>query len=156
MPSSVKSRGRGAIWSQRSGSYSPDASAAGRSTATPWRKSCWPIQRSSSCSSRSSIQRVATLALGEQIARPAGRDTRDAFIAEHPGASLMVFEIPLLFETSGERDFDKVVVVSAPPNVQRARVLERTGMTAAKFESILARQMPDEEKRRRADFVVDT
>jgi dephospho-CoA kinase len=67
-----------------------------------------------------------------------------------------LFEIPLLFETGGEKDFDKVVVVSAPSNVQRARVLGRSGMTEAKLDSILERQMPDEEKRRRADLVVDT
>jgi len=67
-----------------------------------------------------------------------------------------VFEIPLLFETGGESEFDKVVVVSAPPDIQRGRVLERAGMSAAKLDSILARQTPDVEKRARADFVVDT
>jgi dephospho-CoA kinase len=62
----------------------------------------------------------------------------------------------LLFETHGEDAFDRVIVVSAPSEVQRERVLARPGMTEAKLASILARQMPDEEKRRRADFVVDT
>ena len=92
----------------------------------------------------------------EEIVHPAVREARDAFVAEHPGARGLIFEIPLLFETGGEKEFDKVVVVSAPPEVQRARVLERNGMSAAKLDSILARQMPDAEKRVRADFVVDT
>ena len=96
------------------------------------------------------------LALLEGIVHPAVRDAREDFIAVNRNAPALLFEIPLLFETGGEADFDKIVVVSAPPEVQRARVLERTGMTAAKLESILARQMPDEEKRARADFVVDT
>jgi dephospho-CoA kinase len=98
----------------------------------------------------------AKLAALEEIVHPAVRDERENFIREHPDAPALVFEIPLLFETAGEREFDKVVVVSAPPEIQRSRVLERPGMTPGKLESILARQMPDEEKRRRADFVVDT
>jgi dephospho-CoA kinase len=69
---------------------------------------------------------------------------------------LVLFEIPLLFETGGEGAFDKVIVVSAPANVQRSRVLDRTGMTDAKLGAILARQVPDQEKRSRADFVIDT
>ena len=92
----------------------------------------------------------------EQIVHPAVREAREAFIAEHAKAPLLLFEIPLLFETKGEQEFDKVVVVSAPPDVQRARVLQRPGMTAEKLGSILARQTPDSEKRSRADFVVDT
>jgi dephospho-CoA kinase len=92
----------------------------------------------------------------EQIVHPAVRDAREAFMVKNKGAPALLFEIPLLFETGGEKDFDKVVVVSAPAAVQHARVLDRPGMTAEKLASILARQTPDEEKRARADFVVDT
>jgi len=92
----------------------------------------------------------------EQIVHPAVRDAREAFVLEHAEAPALLFEIPLLFETGGEGEFDKVVVVSAPAEIQRARVLERTGMSAAKLDSILARQIPDAEKRARADFVVET
>lgn len=99
---------------------------------------------------------AAKLAALEQLVHPAVREARDAFAAEHPHAPALLFEIPLLFETRGETEFDKVVVVSAPPEVQRARVMQRAGMTAAKLDSILARQLPDTEKRSRADFVVDT
>jgi dephospho-CoA kinase len=76
--------------------------------------------------------------------------------AEARGENVAVLDIPLLFETGGEERVDAVVVVSAPPEVQRSRALERAGMTVDKLDAILAKQMPDEEKRRRADFVVDT
>ena len=92
----------------------------------------------------------------EALIHPAVREWRQAFIDEHADAPALVFEIPLLFETGGEKEFDKVVVVSAAPHIQRDRVLGRQGMSAAKLASILARQTPDEEKRRRADFVIDT
>jgi len=92
----------------------------------------------------------------EKIVHPAVRTARERFIDQHRDASALVFEIPLLFETGGETDFDKVVVVSARPDVQRARVLSRPGMTEEKLGSILERQIPDDEKRRRADFVIDT
>src|SRR5262249_32902017 len=72
------------------------------------------------------------------------------------GAKVAVLDIPLLFETGGDRRVDAVVVVSAPPEVQRARVLERPGMTAEKLGAILAKQMPDAEQSRRAGFVVGT
>ena len=98
----------------------------------------------------------AKLAQLEQIVHPAVRDAREQFIAEHADLPILLFEIPLLFETGGEKDFDKVVTVSAPVDVQRDRVLRRSGMSAAKLDAILARQTPDAEKRRRADFVVDT
>jgi dephospho-CoA kinase len=96
------------------------------------------------------------LAALEGIVHPAVYDARLAFIDKNRKAPALLFDIPLLFETGGEKDFDKVAVVSAPTDVQRARVLRRAGMTEEKLESILERQMPDEEKRRRADFVVDT
>jgi len=76
--------------------------------------------------------------------------------AEARGADLVVLDIPLLFEGRGERSMDAVAVVTAPPEVQRARVLEREGMTPERLDAILAAQMPDAEKRARADFVIDT
>ena len=76
--------------------------------------------------------------------------------AEEDGVAIVVLDIPLLFETGGERNMDAVVVVSAPADLQRQRVLAREGMDEAKLDGILARQMADEEKRARAHFVVDT
>lgn len=94
----------------------------------------------------------------EAIIHPLVRADADAFLANSraAGASLAVLDIPLLFETGGRDRVDKVVVVSAPADVQRERVLARPGMTEDKFASILARQVPDAEKRSRADFVIDT
>jgi dephospho-CoA kinase len=76
--------------------------------------------------------------------------------AERAGAPVAVLDIPLLFETGAERRVDAVVVVTAPEDMQRARTLGRPGMTEAKFQALLAKQVPDAEKRRRADFIVDT
>ena len=93
----------------------------------------------------------------EQIVHPLVRDAGTKFLknAEANGAPVAVLDIPLLFETGGESRVDATVVVSAPAEMQRARVLER-GVTAEKLEALLTRQMPDAEKRRRADFVVDS
>ncbi|MBW8271187.1 dephospho-CoA kinase [Caldovatus aquaticus] len=94
----------------------------------------------------------------ERIIHPLVREEERRFLARarRRGVPLVVLDIPLLFETGGERRVDKVVVVSAPPAVQRARVLARRGMTAERLAAILARQMPDAEKRRRADHVIRT
>ena len=92
----------------------------------------------------------------EAIVHPAVHLARSRFILDHGDAPALLFEIPLLFETGGEGAFDKVVVVSAPPEVQRQRVLSRPGMKRAKLDALLARQMPDEDKRKRADFVIET
>jgi len=92
----------------------------------------------------------------EAIVHPAVGAERARFLAEHADSPIVLFDVPLLFETGGNRAVDKVVVVSAAPEVQRARTLERPGMTAAKFDAILARQTPDAEKRAQADFVIPT
>ena len=92
----------------------------------------------------------------EGIVHPAVAIKRQEFMIKHAGAPLVVFDIPLLFEKGGHSQVDAVVVVSAPPEVQRARVLSRPGMTPEKFARILALQIPDEEKRERADHVIDT
>jgi dephospho-CoA kinase len=94
----------------------------------------------------------------EGIVHPLVRAAETRFLkdAESRGAAIVVLDIPLLLETGGEKRIDKIVVVSAPPELQRARALERPGMTPEKLEAILAKQMPDAEKRARADFVVDS
>ena len=92
----------------------------------------------------------------EGIVHPAVAEERAAFLAAHAGAPLVVFDVPLLFETGGDRAVDRVAVVSAAPEVQRARVLARPGMTDAKLAHILARQLPDADKRARADHVIAT
>jgi dephospho-CoA kinase len=100
----------------------------------------------------------AALARLEAIVHPLVRGEEERFLAasEAAGVTVAVLDIPLLFETGGDQRCDRVVVVSAPADVQHARALERPGMTEDKFQAILAQQLPDSDKRRRADFVVDT
>jgi dephospho-CoA kinase len=94
----------------------------------------------------------------EQIVHPMLGASRQKFLddAERSGAAVAVVDVPLLFETGGEKRVDAVVVVTTTPELQRRRILARDNMTSEKLDAILARQLPDAEKRRRADFVVDT
>jgi dephospho-CoA kinase len=101
------------------------------------------------------LGRPASLAALEAIVHPAVERARNAFVAGHRDSPALLFDIPLLFETGGADAFDRVIVVSAPAEVQRQRALERPGMTLDTLGAILARQMPDAEKRRRADFVIE-
>ena len=94
----------------------------------------------------------------EQIVHPMLRAYHQKFLddAERSGAPVAVVDVPLLFETGGEKRVDAVVVVTTSPEVQRQRILARDNMTGEKLDAILARQLPDAEKRKRADFIVDT
>ena len=94
----------------------------------------------------------------ESIVHPMVAAARDRFLAEaeRNGAKIVVLDVPLLYETGGDGQCDAVVVVSAPAQTQRARVMERPGMSEDKLAAILAQQVPDAEKRARADFIVDT
>lgn len=94
----------------------------------------------------------------EQIVHPLVRASQRKFAEAQQAAGVryVVYDVPLLFEGGGEKRMDKIVVVSAPPDVQRARVMARPGMSEEKFAQLLARQTPDAEKRARADFVIDT
>ncbi len=98
----------------------------------------------------------AALARLEALVHPAVAAARAEFLAAHAAAPLVVLDIPLLFEKGLKSSVDKVAVVSAAAEVQRARTLARPGMTPAKLDAILAHQLPDAEKRARADFVIET
>lgn len=131
--------------------------------ATPLIEAAFPGTTSGGKVDREKLgQRVlgdaAAIARLEQIVHPLVTKARERFVAEAEGsgAKVALLDVPLLFETGGDKRCDAVVVVSAPAEMQRARSLERPGMTEAKLAAILAKQMPDAEKRARADFVVDT
>ena len=102
------------------------------------------------------LNKPEELAALEAIVHPAVHSERARFLLDNQDRPALLFDIPLLFETHGEHAFDKVIVVSAPAEVQRERVLARPGMTEAKLDAILARQLPDSEKRAQADFVIET
>lgn len=101
---------------------------------------------------------AAALKRLEDIVHPLVRNAETRFLAdaEAAGAKAVVLDIPLLLETGGDQRVDAVVVVTAPDHVQRQRVMERAGMTAEKMETLIAKQMQDADKRRRADFIVDS
>lgn len=99
---------------------------------------------------------TAALRALEAIVHPAVGAMRAAFLRRHRSRPLVVLDIPLLFETGGDRTMDEIVVVSAPFAIQRRRVLRRANMSEAKFRAILARQVPDPIKRRRAQHVIET
>jgi len=92
----------------------------------------------------------------EDIVHPLVARDREDFLAAHRASPFVLFDIPLLFETGAEAWLDVTICVTAPPAVQKSRVLSRPGMTEEQFQSILARQMPDSEKRSRADYVIET
>lgn len=92
----------------------------------------------------------------ERIVHPLVAADRGGFLAANADAPLVVLDIPLLFETGADRSVDRVVVVTAPPGVQRARVLARGTMSAAQLDALLARQMSDADKRARADYIIET
>jgi dephospho-CoA kinase len=104
------------------------------------------------------VNDAAALKRLEGIVHPLVRQSEKRFLdhARLRGAKVVVLDIPLLFETGAEGRVDAVAVVTAPHDIQRARVLDRPGMTLDKLEALLAKQMPDAEKRRRADFIVDS
>ena len=101
---------------------------------------------------------VEAMSALEALVHPAVRAEEASFLAacEEAGEPLVILDVPLLFEAGRAGEVDKILVVSAPAEIQRERVLARPGMTTEKFAAILARQMPDAEKRARADFVLDT
>ncbi|MCX8572514.1 dephospho-CoA kinase [Aminobacter sp. MET-1] len=108
--------------------------------------------------SRHVLGDAAALKRLEGIVHPLVRADASTFLerSRAAGSAIAVLDIPLLFETAGRARVDKVVVVTAPADIQRERVLARPGMTEAKFEAILAKQVPDAEKRKLADYIVDT
>lgn len=131
--------------------------------AVPMIEQAFPGSTSSGKVDRAKLAAVvlhdkAALARLEAIVHPLVSASREKFLTEAQarGAPVAVLDIPLLFETAAERRCDAVVVVSAPADMQRRRTLARPGMTEQKYQAILGQQMPDAEKRRRADFILDS
>ena len=108
--------------------------------------------------SKSIGEHPENLRLVERAVHPLVRVMQDDYLAtaRNTGCAVAILDIPLLFETGRDKDVDKIIVVSTSPDIQRQRALKRPGMTAEKLDFILSRQLPDAEKRRRADFVIDT
>lgn len=144
-----------------------DADATVRKLQGPGGKLVTPIERRFPGTTRDGAvdrEALAAAVLGkpdelkalEALVHPAVHHERTRFIVDHGDAAALLFDIPLLFETGGDKVFDEVIVVTAPEEIQRQRVLARPGMTADKLDHILARQTPDAEKRARADHLIDT
>ncbi len=134
-----------------------------RGAAAPLVEAAFPgTVRNGSVEREALAQRViddpAAMARLEAIVHPLVRADRAAFLAEAraAGERLVVVDIPLLFETGAEREVDAVLLVTASESVQKTRIAARSGMTAAKLAVIMAKQMPDSDKRKRADFIIDT
>ena len=135
--------------------YAPGGAAVGRvGEAFPGTVRDGAVDRAAL--SAAVVGRPAAMERLEGIVHPLVREAERAFLAAHADAPLVALDIPLLFETGAEARLDRVVVVSAPEPVRRARVLARPGMTAQTYEAIVARQVPDAEKRARANHVIDT
>jgi dephospho-CoA kinase len=132
-----------------------------RGRAAPLIEAAFPGTVSDGLVDRAALSKVlfqdeSRLRILERLVHPLVREERDKFLAANAHAAAVVLDIPLLFETGGERDTDAVALVTASETVQRERVLARPGMTEAKFRAILGKQMPDSEKRRRAHFLIET
>lgn len=132
--------------------YAPDGAAVARLAAI------WPNALVDGGIDRTALKAAISadpvaLAQIEAIVHPLVAQDRDAF---RPNGDIVVFDIPLLFEKGTDADMDATLLVTAPPDVQRARVMSRPGMTEGLFAAILARQMPDAEKRSRATHIIET
>jgi dephospho-CoA kinase len=132
-----------------------------RGRAAPLIEAAFPGNVSGGTVDRAALSRVlfddeSRLRILERLVHPLVREERDKFLAANAQAAAVVLDIPLLFETGGERDADAVALVTASETVQTERVLARPGMTEEKFRAILGKQMPDSEKRRRAHFLIET
>jgi dephospho-CoA kinase len=120
----------------------------------------WPQAAKDNAIDRGALKKViatdpTALAIIETIVHPLVATDRESFL-RNARADLVVLDIPLLFEKGSEEEMDATLLVTAPPELQRARVMARPGMTEAQFQTILARQMPDTEKRARADHIIET